>query len=269
MPFLGSLVGECEAMFKKTLLISFLFVANFLSSHEEPLNLTFYRETEHFQACCLGQDCAATDSVMQDLEQYWVKWNHEVFAVILPKKIKLDIFPDIRSYNLKIFGSGSYPGWRVCTANESEGTISLVSPKNPGPVHSEESIMKAGRLCLGWIFTHQKYGMVPFWLCRGLAYSQVKIYSKETINQYLLNKNGEIQIPSLANLEEENKAADRPALIASYILTEFLVDNWGLDKTLALLNDYSSFERILGISKDEFRARCARHYQPHEQAKKR
>ena len=98
-------------------------------------------------------------------------------------------------------------------------------------------------------------------LALGLSYNEVKIYSKELIYQHLLNANNEIEIPSLSQLEEK-ELDGRSGRIACYILTEFLVENWGLDKALAILNDYSSFEKILGISKEEFRIKCAKHHQP-------
>ena len=127
-------------------------------------------------------------------------------------------------------------------------------------MHSKDSIMKCGRLCLGWFFTHQKYkDFYPYWLAIGLSYNEVKIYSKELIYHHLLNKNNEIILSSLSQLEEI-KELDRSDLIACYVLTEFLVENWGLDKALAVLDDYDSFENIIGISKEEFRIKCAKYY---------
>lgn len=244
-------------MFKKFLIFC-CFFGNVLFSIEKTLDLSFYKESEHFKIYCLKQDFSAAESVLKDLEQYWIKWDQNLFSINFSEKIKLNIFPDIQSYNLKIFNRNTYPDWSVCQYKDN--SISIVSPQNPGPMHSEESIMKSGRLCLGWYFTHQKFNdFYPLWLALGLSYNEVKIYSKKLIYQHLLNKNNEIEIPLLSQLEEE-KELDRSGLIACYILTEFLVDQWGFDKALALLNDYSSFEKILGISKKEFRVQCARYY---------
>lgn len=247
-------------MFKMFFTFLCLLSGNFLFPFDDTSDLSFYKETDHFQTYCLEQDNTAADLMLQNLEQYWIQWNQDIFSVPFSNKIKLSIFPDIQSYHLKILGNSSAPDWVVCT--QGRDFISLVSPKNPGSIHSEESIMKCGRLCLGWIFTYQKYGDQPRWLVIGLPYYEVKMYSKDLVDQYLLNKNNELEIPLLSQLETlDGHSLDRSGKIACYLLTEFLIDQWGLDKALALLNDYSSFETILGVSKEEFRIKCIQHCQ--------
>jgi hypothetical protein len=244
-------------MFKKILALSCLFCGSCLFSSEDTFGLPFYKETEHFQAYCVEQDYAAAETLLQDLEQFWGKWSEDLFPVSCLNKVKLNIYPDIQSYHSTIFGNSSHPDWLVCTRQGN--SLSIVSPQNPGPIHSEESVMKCGRLCLGWFLTSQKYDTLPFWLSAGLSYCEVKIYTKEQVYQYLLNKRNEIDIAPPFLLEEPRQVAKRADLVASYVLTEFLIDRWGLEKAFAVLNDYSSFETILGVSKEEFRRECVQY----------
>lgn len=248
-------------IYQKFFIFICLFCGNLLHSFEEKTGLQFYKETDHFRAYCMERDVSSAETMLRDLEQYWTTWNQNLFSVPFSSKLKLNIFPDIQAYHLKILGDSSAPDWSVCNWDK-ENTISLVSPKNPGPMHTEESIMKCGRLCLGWFLTNQKYGdRLPFWLAIGISYYEVKIYSKELVYRTLLNQDNAIKVPPLSQLEARRDFPDRPDLIASYVLTEFLIDHCGWNKALAVFDDYSSFENILGFSKEEFRKRCAKSLQ--------
>lgn len=248
-------------MFRKFLLFSCLLWGNFLLADQAKLELSFYKETEHFQAYCLEQDFTATEELLQDLEQYWIKWTQDLFNSPFHEKIKLNIFPDTQSYHCQIIGDSAAPDWKVCMFNYENNSISIVSPSNPGTVHSKDSIIKCGRLCLGWFFVYQKYDLFPFWLAAGLSYYEAQIYSQELVYKYILNDNNEIDIPSLAKLEARGQPLERKDLIACYVFAKFLIDNWGMDKAFAVLDDYSSFETILGVSKEEFRIKCAQYLQ--------
>jgi hypothetical protein len=64
------------------------------------------------------------------------------------------------------------------------------------------------------------------------------------------------QIPSITQLEqnESMKAfADIDGFRSSYALVDFVKENWGWETVLKLLEDYASFEKILGVSKDELK----------------
>jgi hypothetical protein len=243
-------------MWKKILVLC-LWGSCLFSSEELP----FYKETEHFQAYCLDQDCAAADMLLQDLEQFWIKWSEGLFAVSCSQKLKFKIYPDVASYHFKIFGNSSPPEWPVCTFNHRENSFSIISPKNPGFLQSAEAILQSGRVCVGRFLLFQKYGTLPFWLSVGLSYYEVKMHTQEQVYEYLLNKRNEIYIPPLSLLEEPRVFSKRSELLACYVLAEFLIDNWGWEKAFNVLNDYSSFEMTLGVSKEEFCAWCFEYVQ--------
>jgi len=251
-------------MVKKLLVISLMFFGSFLYT-EETIDLPLYKETEHFEAFCLEKDSVATESVLLDLESCFRKYSLDFnYSFSLDHKIKLNIYPDIQSFHKKISeGKFSMASSAIAKYDVKDNSILLVSPKNPGVIHSEESAMKCGRWCLNEFFLTKKYGFFPEWLCLGLSLYEVKIYSRDLLYQHLLNKNHEIELPPFSQLEESHREPqERSFFVARYALAEFLVTKWGMDKALTILDDYSSFEAILGISKERFLKECIQYYQP-------
>ena len=245
-------------MLKRILVFACLFWNVFLFSNTD---LPLYKETEHFQVYSLEEDHVNANLLVQDLEQYWEKWNKDLFQVSFSGKVKLEIFPDAQSFykqadsvsEISMHRDPNRPAWMLCMYNEEENSIYLVSPQSQP---YENSIIKTGKLCLGWFFMYQKYNYSPFWLNIGIPYCETKIYSKDMVDQYLLNENKELTLPLLTQHEDPDYISKRPDLLACNIFAEFLIDQWGMDTALTLLEDYSSFEEILGISKEEFHAQC-------------
>jgi hypothetical protein len=251
-------------MIKKFLVIFLAFFGNFLYS-EDTKNLPFYKETEHFQAYCLERDIDATEEVLLDLESFSKKYTQDFNFSFPDEKIKLCIYPDIQTYHQTswYYDKESRADYKIANYNPKDNTFSLVTHHNCGPLHTKESAIKCGRWILGLYVMVKKYGFDPDWLSYGLALFEVDMYTKDQIYQYLLNKDNQIKIPSISQLEGEDVTQQGRAWgVSRYVLAKFLVDNWGMDKARAVMDDYASFESILGISKEEFCQKCIEYYQP-------
>lgn len=246
-------------MLKKLLFSSLLFLGSCLYSEE---NLLFYKETEHFQAYCLPQDTEATDNVLQDFEQYYQKCVQDFhYLPLSSKKIKLYLYPDISTFHATL-NENNLSDWKVGGYSSIDNIISLVNPKNPGTVHSAETVMKSGRYALGCFFIYKKCPLCSLWLSCGLATYEAKTYSKEHLKKNLLDNKGEIVMPSFSKIDEQKGGfPSRSYPIAAYAYVDFLVTNWGWDKALALLDNYSNFELILQMSEEEFQKLCVQYYQ--------
>jgi len=229
----------------------------------ESINLPLYQETEHFQAYCLEKDRDATREVMLDLESFAKKYEQDWNFSFPVEKIKLYIYPDIQTFHqTRSYDKQCRADYKIGGYDEKNNAISLVTPKNCGPLHTEISAMKSARWCLGLFVMNKKYGFYPDWLCYGLPLYEVDMYTKDQVFKYLLNGKNEIVIPPISQLEGEDVSQQGRAWVVSrYVLAKFLVDNWGMDKARAVMDDYASFETILGISKEEFREECIQYWQ--------
>ncbi len=238
-------------MVKKFLLISLVFFGGILYS-EETSQLTFYKETEHFQAYCLKRDVAVTETVLHDLEEYYRECSRDFhYLPSSSEKIRFYLYPDIDTFHSLVYHH-SLPQWEVTNCSAKTNNFYLVNPKNHGTIHTEETVMKCAKACLGDFIIDKKYGSASeLWLREGLNLYKAKLYSKETRRQYLLNSNGQIEMPSLNKLLK-NDHTDRRFYAACCMYAEFLVNEWGWDKALALLENYSAFESILQISQKKF-----------------
>lgn len=250
-------------MLKKILCFFLVLLGNFLYS-EEIINLPFYKATEHFQAYCLKKDTAATECILQDLEEFYKNCSQD-FHYLPPssEKIILNLYPDIQTFHSTLH-ENNLSHWKVGRYSSTDNCISIVNPKNPGTLHSEETVMKTARYALGCFFMRKKYPSSFLWPSLGLALYEAKPYSKEQLRQYLLNSSGEILMPSLSQIDDQLTKGEfdsRSYPIAAYAFMEFLVSNWGWDKALDVLENYSGFESILQISQEEFQRMCIQHYQ--------
>lgn len=249
----------------KKLLIVFLSFCGVGFCSEETINFPFYKETEHFQAYCLKDDAVATEEVLQDLESFYNKicldFNYMPTSF---KKIRFDLYPDIQTFHATLHEQ-NLTQWKIANVLFKDRRISLVNPKNPGTVHTEETAMKCGRYALGYFLTLEKYPASSLqWTSLGLATYMSKVYSIEVIRQNIADSNGRIILPSFSQIDEQlanREFTARSYPIAACLYAEFLVTNWGWDKTLAILEDYSAFESILQVSQEEFQKMCVQSWQ--------
>lgn len=254
-------------MLKKFLIVALTFLGNFLYC-EEP-NLPFYKETEHFRAFCVTEDRIAAESILQNLEQHFIKCSQDFhYLPKSSKKIRLNIYPDIQTFH-SILKEKTLPHWKVCRYSSEDNTISLVNPENPGTANSKETVMKSARYGVGCFFMQEKCSFFPRWLALGFACYEANAYTKDQLRQYLLNDESKIIMPTFAQIDGQVSKKDfdsRAYPMAAYVYVEFLVTNWGWDKALAILENYADFENILQMSKGLFQEKCSQHC--HDELKK-
>lgn len=222
----------------------------------ERTNFPLYLENEHFQIFCEEKDQAAANQMLQILESHFGKLSKD-FEHLYTDKIHIHIFPTIEQFHEAIHWP-SAPAWIV--ANSGDGlephTFFIVSPVNPGTYHSFESILKISVVNLTKLFIADKYKKhSPYWLRIGIAFHEAGMVQKNLTKRLIEVKNSKGLIPTLHQLEtvpleEFNQIG---GYSYAYALAEFIIQTWGWEKVLALLDDYSSFESVLEVSKQDFR----------------
>ncbi|MFA5075263.1 MAG: hypothetical protein WC436_04135 [Candidatus Babeliales bacterium] len=225
-----------------------IFLSNNIPKPNFPLNI----ETENFKLYCMPNDKLAGQKILdvaeKNFKQLSVDFNHKY-----SKKINLYVFPDIKDFHQAI-GRPDAADRIINFYNENQHSFFTVSPYNPGSYHSAESIFTLTTHGLTYLFIKDIYTKkIPNWFIHGIGLWKAKYVGKYGYNKILneLSQNHQL-IPSLKQLEDSDFSSDI-YLSCSYLIIEFINQKWGWYKILALLNDFSSFEKILEISKEKFR----------------
>lgn len=234
---------------------AFLFLTLITSSlvAQSTTGLPLYKETNHFKLYCTSNDQVFTDDLENKLESFCDTLSHE-FNHSLSTKISFYIYPDLSSFH-KAIDCPTDGDWIASYMDVD--VIKIASPTNPESRYPHSSVIKMAEGGLVAAFIYNKYShhdSIPRWLHQGIAHYKVNHFSQNTIDS--LKK--EMDLPTLEELESIDKTADIAfnqinGFIISQALVQFICENWGWELILNLLEDYSRFEEILNVSKEEFR----------------
>lgn len=234
------------------IMISILFLLGTLSL--AAMELPLYKSTNHFVFYCFEKDHAATDDLARVAEEHYTQmaqeWNHQ-----LNNKIHYYVYPDIKSFHEAI-GKPDAQDWLI--GENKDKAFHRVSPANPGSFHSYESCVNASIVLLVGSFLHDIYGSYEDntrWLYQGLGYYKAKRYSVERLRSKI---NDGLIVPTILELEtlgsNDQLYFDRESFLVSGCLVDYMINRFGLPAIQRLLQDYSAFETIFGISKQELYA---------------
>ena len=213
----------------------------------DPNTRILLRSNDYFEVWGLTSEDAAADTIIKVLTA-----NYDRIAdslnVQLSEVIVVDVYPDLSTFHTAI-GWPDAPDWLI--GNASDSTINLVSPYNPGPEHSFNSILSVITHELVHCFVHKlaEDVYVSKWINEGsatyLSYQTPKEYD---ICNYINKNNG--KIPTLAELNNGGTFGDIGGYSFSYTIVEYIVTQLGgsdtLSQFLASGMDYS----ILGFENE-------------------
>ncbi len=211
-----------------------------------PLNT----ETDHFKLYCMFNDKEAAKKVLDVAEQNLKKLSED-FKHPYSTKINLYVFPSLQEHHNAI-GWSSAEDWLVNAMFDETHSFFTVSPANPGPQHSAESILKLNIVGLTELFIKDAYKNVPTWFGFGIGLLNADWKSTKTLKELAQDHT---KIPTFEQLNSSSQTSDAQMIRqnASYSVIEYLNKTKGWDIIRALLADFSSFEKILGVSQEVFR----------------
>ncbi len=213
----------------------------------DPNTRILLRSNDYFEVWGLTSEDAAADTIIKVLTANYNRIADSL-NVQLSEVIVVDVYRDLLTFHTAI-GWPDAPDWVI--GNASDSTINLVSPYNPGPVHSFNSIISAITHELVHCFVHKlaEDVYVSKWINEGsatyLSYQTPKEYD---ICNYINKNNG--KIPTLAELNNGGTFGDIGGYSFSYTIVEYIVTQLGgsdtLSQFLASGMDYS----ILGFENE-------------------
>lgn len=198
------------------------------------------KETEHFLLYCEEIDLPAADEVARVLEEHYkIVTTH--FQTEPASKFNVMIYPDLVSYH-KAIGKRNAPDWVVGNASEKD-RFQMVSPNNPGPVHSREAILKVAV----HEFTHTVIMTIneqmPGYLNEGTAAYE----AGQSEGVAALVQNG--SFPTVKQLSQ--MGADEGLYQFGYAFVQYIVAEYGYQKLIDFIKT-ANFSAVFGCSEAEF-----------------
>ncbi|MFH1644480.1 MAG: hypothetical protein ABIA74_04885 [bacterium] len=240
---------------KKFILFLFMFFGSIFANKnifdhpkiQQP-NLPLIHETGNFKLYCIAEDkqisLKVLDVAEKNFEQCSINFNHKY-----SNKINLYIFHCLQDLHDAVGMPDAKD--RVVNIYEPEThSFFTVNPENHGSYCSAEEIIQLNIHGLTNLFIKDKYTKeIPFWFTHGLGLWKAKYIDKNILDDLTLNHE---LVPSLQQLENFDFSTDIHRA-SSYLIVEFINQKWGWEKILDILEDYSSFEKILDVTEKTFR----------------
>jgi len=205
----------------------------------DPNTRILLRSNDYFEVWGLTSEDAAADTIIKVLTANYNRIADSL-NVQLSEVIVVDVYRDLLTFHTAI-GWPDAPDWLI--GNASDSTINLVSPYNPGPEHSFNSIISVITHELVHCFVHKlaEDVYVSKWINEGSAtYLSYQTPEEYNICNYINKNNG--KIPTLAELNNGGTFGDIGGYSFSYTIVEYIVIRLGgsdiLSQFLASGMDY-------------------------------
>lgn len=218
---------------------------------EETGPLVLQKSSRHFDFYSVGRDRDALDSIAAVLEENYARIVAGI-GVEFKEKVRAFIYPDLKSFHAAIYFPDA-PDWLVGAAGINE--VKMVSPLNPGRVHTWASLMQAivhelVHTALLNALGHRGMLTLPKWLNEGYAYYQARQLTSEMRKAVKSRLSGKA-LPSWSTLDSVGVVpfGNMGGYQLSTTIVEFLVNMYGVEKLQELLRAPEDLEILYGTTK--------------------
>ena len=184
------------------------------------------------------------NELKDNVERISSKFNHQP-----SRKIIIEIYPDLPTFHQAV-GEANAPNWFMGTFEENK--LKIVSPLNPGPEHTYQSILKSTvHLFTMWLISDIN-PLAPKWLCQGIGGNEAKQMTQEFIKNTTSDAIHNLDIPSFQELNNDTWDFETmKGFQFSYLIVEFIVDEYGLDALNKFIRNPNDFNGIFQRSELE------------------
>ena len=226
-------------------------------SPASPSALDLTRETAHFLIHYGAADASCIDAVADHLEANQQRICDDLrFA--LNFKVVLKIYPDVTTLHQGM-NAPNAPDWALGMTDLS-GQIKIISPLNPGPNHTFQSIL----LCMDHEFTHavviRGIGAIslPQWLSEGVADYEARLINAAALAAIAPAVKTD-RIPTFSTLatawSSYSTLDPMAAYTWSYTIVDFAMTEYGRDTLRPWIDNGANFDSTFGVSEAAFRLR--------------
>ena len=156
------------------------------------------------------------------------------------RKIIIYLYNSVEELHQDVFGVNREE-WEVAL-DDGHGNLKLVTPLNPGNVHSYSDIMKIAQKSIADIILNDNFDDIPDWL---------------DITTYLFGLNDSKTTYSYKKLNINNVTSFSDA----YFITLSLINIYGINKIIKLYKKSKNYNRILDASDEEINNKIIHYYQ--------
>ncbi|MCX5785150.1 MAG: peptidase MA family metallohydrolase [Elusimicrobia bacterium] len=218
------------------------------SSVAEILKSTY--TTEHFNFY-FAEDKAALQDMFAALENNYARVTKS-FKIHPANRLKVEIYPDIRSYHRRTFGENSQD-WMVGNFDPDERVLRIASPNHPGSYHKYKDVVRAAvhEFVHSVTFEYRNWSRdgLPAWLDEGLAvYYEGPLgkNDKKRIKEAVAAN----KVPTISNMHEN--FLKYGGYTFSCTVVDFILKKYGSGKLLEFIKDPAAYERIFAMPENEF-----------------
>ncbi len=155
------------------------------------------------------------------------------------RKIIIYLYNSVEELHNEVFGE-KREDWEVALEGE-DGNLKLVTPLNPGNIHSYSDIMKIAQKSVADTILADNFDDIPNWL---------------DITTYLFGLNDSKTTYSYQNLNIN----DVKSFSDAYFITLSLINIYGINKVIKIYKKSKNYNKILNASDEEINNKIIRYY---------
>ena len=233
----------------RNLVIIIIICLSLFGCSEDSKTIDIRQESNHFKFYSSKDDKKSLDDLEENLESNYERISNNL-KVTLDEKIKVTIYPNIKDFHEEI-GLEDAEDWLVGVARNNE--ILMVSPLNPGNSHTYESLMQV----IVHEYTHILVGNInshtDTYLNEGIAVVEANQIDKNS-KYYLKEVAKANKLPSIDKMKKNYSELEQPYQISGGFV-DFIINNYGYNIFIKLIESPNDIELITGESKEELVSR--------------
>ncbi|MHA7964642.1 RNA polymerase sigma factor [Paenibacillus sp. CAU 1782] len=178
------------------------------------------------------------------VERLTAKYSHKP-----SQKIIIEIFPDLATFH-QAAGQENAPDWFMGTFKGRY--LKIVSPLNPGPQHTYQSILTATvHLYTMWL-VRDINPEAPVWLIQGIGGIEAKSMSKEETRKSVSHYIQKMGVPTFRELNDESwDFGTKGGFQFTYLIVDFIVAQYGQKALNQLIRNPDDFQGIFQQSEQD------------------
>jgi len=197
------------------------------------------------------EDSNRQSKVHQDLfqelknhvEQIAEKYKHQPSS-----KIIIEIYPDLLTFHQAV-GEVDAPDWFMGTFDNN--TLKIVSPLNPGPEHTYQSILRSTlHLYTMWLISDIN-PLTPKWIRQGIGGYEAQQMSESFIRSMTSEAIRNGTVPSFEELNDHSWEFGKTGFQFSYLIIEYITKEYGLDRLNQFIRNLDDYQGVFHLTKEE------------------